>query len=633
MDMITNAVAEAQIHLEQGNLLLKQGQLIEAIICYQQALTLNPNYTQAHNNLGTIFSQLGRFEEAVACYQQALRADPSYVQAYSNLGNIFSEMGKLEEAMSCYQQALTLNPNFVQVHNNLGALLTKKGQLAEAEAHYQQILTLNPEDAEVRSRLGIVLWKMGKLTEAITCFQQVLTINAKDAKTYIFLALALTSMGRIEEAIAHYRRAVTLTATDTMAPMAALLLTLNYAEGYEPAAIFSEHQKFNEQYAIPLASSIRPHFNAPIVDRRLKIGYVSGDLRKHPVGYFMAPILAQHHHESYEIFCYSLGTTVDSMTQRLQQYSDHWITGEEFSEEKLAERIRQDQIDILVDLAGHTAKNQLLVFARKPAPVQVTYLGYPTTTGLTAIDYRITDNYVDYQGVNEPFTSEISVPLPASFFCYQPVADSPPVNDLPALQQGYVTFSSFNNFAKVSPEILHLWANVLSAVPNSKLLIKTRYLSDPATRQVFEERFSQVGIKSNQLILEEFISAPTYLKSYHQVDLGLDSYPFNGGMTTCEALWMGVPVVTLVGNRQVSRLGLSILATIGLTELIAYTKEEYLEICINLARNLDYLQTLRAEMRAQMQASPLMDATSFSRHLEDAYRQMWEEWCRNRRAG
>jgi predicted O-linked N-acetylglucosamine transferase (SPINDLY family) len=626
MDMITNAAAEAQTYLEQGNLLLKQGLLTEAMTCYQQSLTLNPNYTQAHNNLGTIFSQLGRFEEAVACYQQALRADPNYVQAYSNLGNVFSGMGKLEEAMSCYQQALTLNPNSVQVHNNLGALLTKRGQLAEAVAHYQQILTLNPKDAEVRSRLGIVLWKMGKLTEAIAGFQQVLTINANEVQTHIFLALSLTSLGRIEEAIAHYRRV----ANETMMPTAALLLTLNYADGYEPAVIFSEHQKFNEQYAIPLASSIRPHLNVPIAHRRLKIGYVSGDLRKHPVGYFMAPILAQHHHESFEIYCYSQGTTVDSMTQRLQQYSDHWITGEKFTDEQLAEQIRQDQIDILVDLAGHTAKNHLLVFARKPAPVQVTYLGYPTTTGLTAIDYRITDNYVDSQGINEQYSSEIPVHLPASFFCYQPAADSPPVNDLPALQQGHVTFGSFNNFAKVSPEILHLWANVLSAIPNSKLLIKTRYLSDPATRQVFEERLSQLDIKPTQLILEEFSSAPTYLKSYHQVDLGLDSYPFNGGTTTCEALWMGVPVVTLVGNRQVSRLGLSILTTIGLTELIAHTKEEYLEICINLARNLKYLQTLRAEMRARMQASPLMDATSFTRHLEDAYRQMWEEWCRNR---
>jgi predicted O-linked N-acetylglucosamine transferase (SPINDLY family) len=628
MDMTTNITIEAQTYLEQGNLLLKQGQLTEAIACYQQALTLTPNYASAHNNLGTIFSQLGRFEEAIACYQQALRADPNYVQAYSNLGNVFSGMGKLEEAMSCYQQALTLNPNSVQVHNNLGALFTKRGQLAEAVAHYQRILTLNPEDAEVRSRLGIVLWKMGKLTEAIACFQQVLTINANEAKIHIFLALALTSMGMIEEAIAHYRRAVTLTAKDAMTPMAALLLTLNYAEGYEPAAIFSEHQKFNEQYAIPLASSIRPHLNAPIAHRRLKIGYVSGDFRRHPVGYFMAPILAKHHQESFEIYCYSQGTTVDSMTQRLQQYSDHWITGEQVSDEQLAERIRQDQIDLLVDLAGYTAKKRLLVFARRPAPVQVTYLGYPTTTGLTAIDYRITDNYVDSPGINEQYSSEIPVHLPASFFCYQPAADSPPVNDLPALQQGYVTFGSFNNFAKVSPEILHLWANVLSAVPGSKLLIKTRYLSDPATRQVVEERFSQLGIKPTQLILEEFSSAPTYLKSYHQVDLGLDSYPFNGGTTTCEALWMGVPVVTLVGNRQVSRLGLSILATLGLTELIAYTKEEYLEICINLARNLNHLQTLRADMRARMQASPLMDATSFTRHLEAAYRKMWEEWCR-----
>jgi predicted O-linked N-acetylglucosamine transferase (SPINDLY family) len=349
---------------------------------------------------------------------------------------------------------------------------------------------------------------------------------------------------------------------------------------------------------------------------------VSGDFRRHSVAYFITPILAQHNHDQFEIFCYDNNTVADEINQSLQRYADHWVNCSSLSDEELTNRIRQDQIDILVDLSGPTSKNRLLVFARRPAPIQVTYLGYPTTTGLTAIDYRITDKYVDVTGINDSWNAEVPIKLSTCFFCYQPYADSPPVNDLPMLQTGRVTFSSFNSLAKLSPEILILWARVLNAVPNSTLLIKTRHVSEPAVRQHLENRFAKFGIPPSQLRLEDRTPPPAYLQTYHQVDIALDSYPFNGGLTTCEALWMGIPVVTLVGNRHVSRMGLSILTTLGLTELIADTPEKYIQTCLKWVKEVEYLQTLRQELRRRMESSPLMDAVSFTANLEKVYQRI-----------
>jgi predicted O-linked N-acetylglucosamine transferase (SPINDLY family) len=620
-----------EAHHNLGNVLNKLEQLEEAITCYQRALALKPNYVEVHNNLGTVLNKQDQSAAAIACYQRALALNPNFVDAHHNLGNVFLKQNRFPEAVTCYQRALALKPDYLEVHINLGSALMEMGNFAEALASFHRALTLDPNHAEAYNNLGIAFWKQGQLTEAIAHFQQALTLKPNDVTAHTNLSIPLRDKGMIEEAIAHLQRALEIDPTYAEA-YSSLLLTLNYAGNGDSATLFSESQKFNQQCVIPLTtSSIKLHSNTPNPQRRLKIGYVSGDFRKHSVAYFIEPILAHHDHHHFEIFCYYNATERDDITARLQQYSDHWLTCISFSDDLLANQIRQDQIDILIDLSGHTAKHRLLLFARKPAPIQVAYLGYPTTTGLTTIDYRISDEYVDAQGVNEQFSSETPVKLPASFFCYQPYNDSPPVSDLPALQNNYITFSSFNNLVKLNSEILSLWAKVLNSLPDSKLLIKTRNLSDLTTRQYLEARLVNCGITLNKLIFEEISPAPAYLSSYHQVDIALDSFPFNGGLTTCEALWMGIPVVTLVGERHVSRLGLSILSTIGLTELIAHTKEEYVNICIKLANNLNYLQELRAGMRQRLQTSPLMDAPSFTRHLEDAYRQMWGRWCEGRR--
>jgi predicted O-linked N-acetylglucosamine transferase (SPINDLY family) len=662
------APKDANIYYKLGNAFYQQGHSDQAISCYQQALRLNPQLATVHNNLGNVFHETGHFEEAIACFRQAVRLKPDLVGAYKNLGmtlhqqgnleeamaclqqaltvhpndadsyhylgNLLKERGKLEEAMTCYQRAVVLNPNNADIHNSLGMALNAQDKVTEAIVCYQRAITLNPNFAAVYYNLGQVLRKLERFTEALNCYQRAVALDPNLAEAYNNLGFTLMELGRIAEAVASFKKGLEINPALPMAP-SNILLSLNYSTDYDPATIFLEHQQFNEQQAKPFQPAVLPVIASSRVqqDRRLKIGYVSQDFRKHSVAYFLEPILAHHAPQQVEVYCYFNNfTPPDEVTQRLQQYAHHWLNCFELSDDELAAQIRQDEIDILIDLMGHTGHNRLLVFARKPAPVQVSYLGYSNTTGLTTMDYRLTDNYTDPEGIAEQFSSEILVRMPGSYFCYLPAdeTDSSSVSPLPALHQGYLTFGSFNYFQKLSPQIITLWAKVLKAVPNSKLLVKTKVLNDPVVRQLLAERLVQLGISAERLVLIGYAATMSdHLGTYQQVDIALDSYPYNGATTTCEALWMGVPVVTLVGQTHVSRMGLSILSTLGLTELIAHTEAEYLQLCLKLANDLTYLQELRQTMRERLRTSPLMDASSFTRHLETIYRQLWTTWCAN----
>ncbi len=614
-------------HSNLGVALNKLDKTTEAIASFQQAIALNPNYLEAHNYLGTTFTEQSEFEKAEDCFKTAISINPNHADAYINLGNAFSAREKYSEAATFYQKAIALNPiNYAaEAHNNLGVALQKLDKTREAFDSFQQALVLNPNYIDALLSFGDLLEEQDDLMTAITCYQRALALEPNNADVHGKLAIAFRDIAMINEAITHHKRALEIEPTDWKNHNN-LLFVLNYSLEYEQAAIFSEHKWFNEQHAMPLAALIKAHLNVRHFSRRLKIGYVSADFRQHSVAFFIREVLAHHNHEQFEIVCYYNATKIDHITQQLQEYADSWVDCFELSDEKLAEKIRQDQIDILVDLSGHTAGNRLLVFAMKPAPIQVNYLGYPNTTGLTAIDYRITDAYRDPPETSEPFSSESLVRIPG-YYCYRPVDDTPELSECPSLQNSYITFGSFNYYSKMNPTVLALWAEVLNAITASKLLLKTKVLADESIQEALKEQFARLGVAPERLILETVSPAPAYLKSYYQVDIGLDTYPYNGGTTTCEALWMGIPVVTLVGKTHASRMGLSILSTIGLTGLIAYTHEEYVDICIKLASNTEYLQQLRAGMRERMQASPLMDYAGLSHQLENEYRKMWEKWC------
>lgn len=603
-----------------ADILKKQGHLEAAIACYQRTLAICPKAVELQIHLGHLLSESDRFEEARGCFQQVIQLDPHHGSGYKSLAGLFYHQGRLTEAADYYRQALKLNPHDAELYNHLGVTYYGLNKFSEAMECYRHSLMLHFHQPETHNNLGVVLRQIGKLTEALSCFQQALSLKPDQVGFYNNVGLTYKDLGRIPEAIEYYHQAL------QRKPEAWIHSNLIFALHYttQDDLLCHEYQKFNDLYVKPL----EPHSSPPLILRdstseKLKVGYISADWYDHAVAHVFEPILAHHDHHQFEIFCYYNHVKSDAVTLHLQRYADHWINCVNLSDVTLAEKIKQDRIDILVDLSGHTAGNRLLVFARKPAPVQVTYLGYPSTTGLTSINYRITDHSMDPEGLTEAFHSETLVRMPKSCFCYHPINNSFPVHQRPVLPKHTLTFGSLNAYYKFNPQLFTLWASILKAVPDSELFLKNKSLNDPNTQQTLLEQFAQLGIPSSRLRLEIGSPSPTHLMAYHQIDIALDSYPFTGGITTFEALWMGVPVVTLVGNRPVSRQGLSILSTLGLTECIAYTPEEYLQICIHLANNPEYLQQLRKEMRSKMQASSLMDGAGLTRQLEDIYQTLW----------
>jgi predicted O-linked N-acetylglucosamine transferase (SPINDLY family) len=406
-----------------------------------------------------------------------------------------------------------------------------------------------------------------------------------------------------------------------------LLLSMNYTH-HDTGTIFQEHLNYARQFAASLASDIPPYTNELIPDRRIRIGYVSPDFRRHSVNYFIEPVLAAHTREQFEVFCYSDVVSPDEVSHRIQTYPVQWRDIVGMTDAQIAALVRSDRIDILVDLAGHTGYNRMLLFARKPAPVQVSWLGYPNTTGLKAVDYRIVDGYTDPPGLTDPFYTEKLTRMPESFLCYQPEQDSPEIGPLPSLQAGHITFGSFNIISKVTPEAVALWADILKKVPDAKLFLKAKSLFDKGTREYLGALFLQQGIPMDRLIFKfHTASYKEHLAMYNSIDIALDTFPYNGTTTTCEALWMGVPVVTLAGDRHASRVGKSLLTNIGLPELVAETENAYIDIAVKLAADIDRLRFLRERLREMMRQSPVCDATGFTANLENCYREMWRTYC------
>jgi predicted O-linked N-acetylglucosamine transferase (SPINDLY family) len=407
-----------------------------------------------------------------------------------------------------------------------------------------------------------------------------------------------------------------------------LLLTMNYNPRYDASEIFIRHTEFAKHFELPFQSSSVRFPNVKDVHRPLRVGYVSPDFKGHSVAFFIEPVLAAHSKNRFEVFCFSDVPQEDEVTKHIRSSADHWRDISRMTDSEADEIIRKDKIDILVDLAGHTAYNRLLLFARKPAPVQVSWIGYPATTGLSAMDYKIVDSYTDPPGMTEQYYTEKLLRMPECFLCYRPDEESPEVGPLPSQSAGHVTFGSCNNFAKVTPEMMELWGKILEGVPGSRLLLKAKSLSDRSTREYVKDLFQGKGISGDRLeLLGWEPSVRGHLETYHRIDIGLDTFPYHGTTTTCEALWMGVPVVTLAGKTHVSRVGVSLLSNAGLPELVAHTGDEYMDIAINLAKDTNRLRELRDRLRTMMTDSPLTDAGRFTGHLEKAYRDIWEKWC------
>ena len=538
----------------------------------QRAIALDPNIAESRNYLGIVPANMERPDEAITAYRAAIALKPAYVEAHYNLGIALANMGRLDDAIAAYRAAIALKPGYAQAHSNLGNALKESGRLDEAIAAFRKAMELNP---------AII--------------------------------------------VAHDN----------------LLLSLQYHPDSDPRNLFEESREWDgiqtellkQLIGSSSASSGRPSHNARTADRRLRIGYVSGDFRDHPVARFALPLLGSHDHGGFETFCYAKVPVSDSVTLQFQKYADGWRNIAGMSDAVVAEAIRLDEIDILVDLSGHTDGNRLPVFARKPAPVQVTYLGYPATTGLKAIDYRLTDELADPPGLADSYCSERLIRLPPCAWCYQPPEASPAVGELPAKRNGYITFGSFNNFSKINEPLLKLWAGILLRVPQSRMLLKAKSLRCGSVQEYVVRVMRDLGIGPQRLDMRGWVPAGDHLAVYNQVDIGLDTYPYHGTTTTCEALWMGVPVISLAGQSHVSRVGVSLLSNVGLEDFIGHTADQYVEAAVRLAGDLSKLEHKRQNLRQHMEQSPLMDAPKFARNIEAAYRLMWQGWCEAGKSG
>jgi protein O-GlcNAc transferase len=620
----------ATAHFHLGCALCDQGQLDAAAAAHREAVRIDPAQADAYCNLGNVLRDQGKLDEAVAACRQAIRLDPDLAAAHCNLGTALQGQGKLDEAIAAYGQAIGLKPDMAEGYYNLGSALYDHGNLDDAITAYRQALRLKPAYAEACSNLGCVLRDQDRLDEAVRACREAIRLKPQYAEAHMNLGGALYEHGKLAEAIAACRQAIVLE-PDYPAWSSHLLMIQNYDDRLSATTSFDAHRGWGERHGQRVPRPIA-YGNVRKIGQRLKVGYVSPDFRRHSVAHFLEPLLRSHDRNEIEVCCYAEVSWPDAVTERFEQLADHWVVTIGMSDEAVAERIGSDRIDILVDLAGHTAsghaaKSRLLVFARKPAPIQVTWLGYPNTTGLKAIDYRLVDAVTDPEGEADALASETLVRLPGGFLCYGGHDGAPAPGPAPCLATGTVAFGSFNSPPKLSAATLDTWAQVLARLPQARLLLKGKPFADAATRALYLDRLAQRGVAPQRVELAAWLPDQSHLAFYDRIDIALDPFPYNGTTTTCQALWMGVPVVTLRGDRHASRVGASLLTQIGLTDLIADSVEAYVETAVALAGNTARLADLRDVLRPRMAASPLCDAAGFARKIEQAYRTMWRHWC------
>lgn len=600
------------------------GRNAEALSPLQKAVALSPDNAEAHCNLGNTFQYLGRLTEAEAHCRRALEIKPDMAEAHSNLGNTLKDLGRLAEAAASYLEAVEIKPDFAMAHNNLGVTLHGLGRYNEAKASYRRALEIKPDYADAHNNLGVVQQSLGWLDEAESSYRRALEFQPSYSEAHNNLGNVLKDQGRLDEAETSYRRALEIK-PDFAKARSNLLFVLSFHAVERRDDIFLACREYDELFCLPYREKWQAYTNSREANRRLRIGYVSPDFRRHAVAFFAEPIFANHDKSQVEIFCYAEVEREDEYTHRFRQFADHWDSTVGLGDDAVVKMIRNHQIDILVDLAGHTAGNRLLSFGRKPAPLQLTYLGYPGTTGLSAIDYRITDRHADPEGVADAYYSERLLRLPDSLCCYRPAADMPEPSVLPALLRGYLTFGSFNNFNKIDQGTLALWAELLRALPTARLMMLTVPAGEIRLR--LERSFAELGIDSQRLEFYGRLPAADYYRKFQEVDIAIDPVSVSGGTTTCESLWMGVPVMSLVGERFITRVSYSFLHTAGLADFATGSPKEFVRIATHLADNLPLLAEIRAGLREHLVTSPLIDEVGFTRNLENLYREIWGKWC------
>ncbi len=647
---------DAMLHNSLGNAYKEIGQFEDAIASYNKVLKMEPGYAGAYNNLGVALKDSGHVARAEESFQQALKLQPEFAGAHHNLASLLGEQGKyaeaalscrralelgyndpeaynvlgvalrwlgqLDEAISNYRRALELNPGFPEAYNNLGVALMEMGSLQDAIECYRKAIELKSDYVEAHNNLGIALKEIGQLDAAVTSCQRALELKPDYAEAYNNLGNNLMEWGLLDEALTNYRKVLELK-PDFLEARSNLLFALNSSDAH-PSAYLEEVRKYGRN----VAAKAEPPFaswHCADAPQRIKVGIVSGDLRKHPVGYFLESILAQFKNGRIELLAYPTTSRSDELSTRIKPFFSAWKPLAGLSDQAAADMIHDDGIHVLLDLSGHTGHNRLPVFGWRPAPVQATWLGYLNSTGIQAMDYIIADPWAIPQGEESQFT-ETPWRLPETYICFSQPEVAVEVGSLPAQRNGYVTFGSFNNLRKVNDRVVACWARVLHAVPGSKLYFKAKVLNSPGVREKLVSRFSNQGIDEERLQMAgTFPSREDHFRAYQQVDIALDPFPYPGITTTVEGLWMAVPTMAMKGDRFLSHQGETILHNAGLPEWIAEDEDDYVNKAVRFSVDLEQLSALREGLREKAIASPLFDAQRFARNFEDALWGMWRE--------
>ncbi len=612
--------AEAYYHL--GNALVGRHEGDKAALAYAEAIRLRPDFVEALIGMGNLLLTQSRPSEAVGFYRQAIARRPGFADAHTNLAAALQSAGQLHEAITENQLAIQLKPDAADAYSNLGTLYLTTGDIEAAITSCKKAIELRPQEPAGYNNLGQALQAKGLPDDATAAYLKALSVRHNNPKAWNNLGGVQFSQGMLDEAIASFDHAAQLSTTESTAH-SNKVYALHFHPHYDADAIARELRVWDERRARPLLPASRSYPNDRDPGRKLRIGYVSPDFRHHVVGFNVLPLIERHDRSRFEVFCYSNVSEPDDMTRTFQAKADQWRNIVGVNDEAAAEQIRIDRVDILVDLALHLAGGRLLVFARKPAPVQVTFAGYPGSTGMQAMDYRLTDPHLEPPVSGDTRYAEQSIVLPDSFWCYAPTGPSPDVNELPAVRYGFVTFGCLSNFSKINGEVLEKWAAVMLRVPRSRLILLAAVGSH---RRRLLDAMAALGVSEDRITFVDRRPRADYLALYQQIDLSLDTFPYNGHTTNLDSLWMGVPFVTLVGQTPVSRAGWSQLSNLEMTELAALSDKQFVDIAVNLAGDISRLAELRKTLHDRLRASPIMDAASFTRNIETAYRQMWKAW-------
>lgn len=603
------------------------GDLAGAEARLYEVLALAPEAPEVHFALATVLRHQNAFGEAEAEFRRAIDLKPDYAVAWINYAELLQRTSRIEAAAGALDHAVKAAPDMPEAHMNRGSVLMHLGRLDEAEASLRKALELKPDLRGAWITLGAVHLFASRLAESEEACRRALEVSPDDTDALVNLGICLQQQGRLQESVEVTRRVIEVRPEFAQA-WSNLLLNQNYDDSIDARVLFREHQAFGEHFG-PRRDRAFFADRALPGNRKLRVGYVSPDFRNHVVAMFFEAVLDAHDRSAFEIICYHSDNRADEVTDRLRASADLWRDIAAMDDDEAEALMLQDRLDVVVELAGHTSGNRLALIGRRVAPVQASWLGYPNTSGLPAMDWRITDARADPEGLADEIHTEKLHRLPEVFLAYRPRPEAPAIVEPPCVANGYVTFGSFNNFAKISDSVIRLWGEILTALPDARLRMKTMSLRDAEVQKALYARLERLGCDVDRVTLSGPVPGlANHLASLGQADIALDAYPYHGTTTTCECLWMGVPVVTLAGDRHASRVGVSLLSVVGAQDLISTSPEAYVEKAVALARDRAAIERWRRELRPRMQASPLTDHVRFAGHLEAAYRQMLEQWRR-----